>query len=416
MIAFSILLVSIVTISAIVTLLALGILVGKARREIASLRDRRRRERHEPRLLAVVNRRDGDAAGAGGAQFKAALGPGLTSGDLRVIETILADYAVRVEGVARERISQAYNELGFVDRYMRGLGARRWWRRADSAERLGLSRSPRATTLLVEAMQDPVPEVRLRAAKALGEIGGTAAVEPLLVALAQPNRWSTLRVADILSRMGAEAAVGIRDAFDRMPRPARLACLDILAKLRRLESLDFLREMLRSADPDERARSAHALGTTAHPAPTNDLVEALRDHEWPVRAMAAKALGRIGSPETVHALASALTDKQWWVRSNAANALKIMGPRGQKALLSVLQIADTFARHQAVLMLEETGVVEEFVGALASKQEGQREEAEGFVRTLVKLGRIDFLCDLARDYPNPRVRSRLDELLQEGAA
>ena len=29
------------------------------------------------------------------------------------------------------------------------------------------------------------------------------------------------------------------------------------------------------------------------------------------------------------------------------------------------------------------------------------------------LGRVDYLGDLARVYPNPRIRGRLDQLLQE---
>src|SRR5207249_10637684 len=124
----------------------------------------------------------------------------------RVVEAILSDHATRVRGVARERISQAFEELGFVDRYLEGLRARRWWRRADSAERLGLARSERAIDALVARMEDPVPEVRMRAAKSLGEIRGRAAVRPLVEALSRPSRCSTLRVADIRSRIGEEAA------------------------------------------------------------------------------------------------------------------------------------------------------------------------------------------------------------------
>ena len=415
MIAFRVLVFSILLITAVVLLLSLGILLGKARREFRALRDRVRRDKLEPRLLALVHRPENGSANGVTRVFKEEFGSLILGADRRVLEAILSDHAVRVEGIARTRISAAFDELSFVDSYLVGLTARRWWRRADSAERLGLARCERATTGLVEAMQDPVPEVRLRAAKAVGEIGGKAAVEPLLGALTQPNRWSTLRVADILSRMGPEAAEGIQDAYESMPPPARLASLDILAKLRRLESLDFLRRVLETGDRDEKARAAHALGATAHPAPTNDLVSALHDAEWPVRAMAAKALGRIGSPDAVLALASALTDKEWWVRSNSANALKHMGPRGQSALLSVLQITDTYARHQAVLMLQETGVIEDSVSELDSPQSEKKRSAEGLVRSLVKLGRVDFLGDLAKEYPNPRVRSRLTELLAERA-
>jgi HEAT repeat protein len=330
-----------------------------------------------------------------------------------VIEAILVDHAVRVRGVARERISQAFDELGFVDEYLRGLHSGRWWRRADSAERLGIARSERAIEPLVTLMSDPVAEVRLRAAKALGEIRGKAAVLPLVEALAHPNRWSTLRVADILSRMGVEAAEGIRRAWPAMPGPARLASLDILGKIHRLEATDFLCGVLREGSPDERARAAHALGMIGNPAALRDLVRALKDAEWPVRAMAAKALGRIGGSDGVDDLAEAIKDKEWWVRSNAAGALKAMGPRGEKALLGVIDDSDNYARHQAILMLEESGVLADYVAALDATEEESRRSAETLIRRLVGLGRTDFLSDLSHSYPNFRARVRLGKILEE---
>lgn len=416
MIAYRVLVGSVIAIGSVAFLLSVIILIGKAYREVQAFRDRKRRAQLEPRLLTVINRPASGGAKESDKPFLSEFGRGVSRAERRVREAILSDHALRVTGVARDRISRAFEEFGFVAGYLRGLRGRTWWRRADSAERLGLARSARAVEPLVAAMSDPVPEVRLRAAKALGEIRGRAAVKPLLEALGQTNRWSTLRIAEILARMGNEAAEGIREVYPTLPKPARLASLDILAKLRRLESLDFLRAVLKSKDTDERARAAHALGVTAHPGPVNDLVDALHDPEWPVRAMGAKALGRIGSPDTVMALASALTDKEWWVRSNAAVALKGMGPRGEKALLSVLQLSDNYARHQAVLMLEESGVVEDYVEDLDSKQPSEREEAETMIRRLVKLGRIDYLGDLAREYPNPRVRTKLGELLGEKAS
>ena len=404
MIAFRVLVWSILAIGAVAFVLSCLILASKAKREIRARRDRRRRDVLEPRILSLVNGGPRAEHSVGLPNpFLTEFGPATVPSERRVREAILTDHALRLQGTSRERISMAFEEFGYVDAWLRGLRTRTWWRRAESAEKLGIARSVRATDALVEALDDPVPEVRLRAAKALGEIRGRAAVRPLLDALMQPNRWSTLRIAEILARMG-KAAEGIREVYPSLPKQARLASLDILAKLRRLESLEFLRGVLKSDDADERARAAHALGMTAHPAAAEELVNALHDPEWPVRAMAAKALGRIGSPQTVLALASALTDKDWWVRSNAAVSLKMMGPRGEKALLSVLQLSDNYARHQAVLMLEESGVVEDYVEALDAKVDDARDEAEKLVRRLVKL---------AREYPNPRVRERLEKILQE---
>jgi HEAT repeat protein len=417
-IAYRILVIAILAVGGILTALAVGIVLNKARREARALADRRRRDALEPRILAAIHAeaRDTPSGSLPEKPFRLAVGSLPHGRDARVVEAVLADHATRVRGVARERISQAFEELGFVDLYMDGLSASWWWRRADSAERLGLARAIRATDALVARMEDPVAEVRMRAAKSLGEIRGRAAVRPLVEALARPSRWSTLRVADILSRMGEEAAEEIRIAWPRLTRPARLASLDILGKLHRLESIDFIAGVLRNADSDERARAAHALGMIGHAGPVPDLVRALQDPDWPVRAMSAKALGRIGSADAVEPLARALRDKEWWVRSNAAGAMKLLGPRGQQALVDTLEDQDPYARHQAVLMLQETGALAQFVSALDSRVEGERKAAERLIRLIVDMGRTDYLGDQAREYPNFRVRDRLDELLGKGRA
>jgi len=413
-IAYRILVIAILAVGGVLTALAVGIVINKARREARALADRRRREVLEPRLLSAIHAeaRQTPTGSLPETPFRLAVGAVPHGRDARVVEAILADHATRVRGVARERISQAFEELGFVDRYMDGLRASRWWRRADSAERLGLARAGRAVEALVARMEDPVSEVRMRAAKSLGEIRGRAAVRPLVEALARPSRWSTLRVADILSRMGDEAAEEIRIAWPRLTRPARLASLDILGKLHRLESIGFITGVLRNSDADERARAAHALGVIGHAGPIPELVSALEDTDWPVRAMSAKALGRIGSADAVEPLVRALRDKEWWVRSNAAGALKRLGPRGQQALVDALEDQDPYARHQAVLMLEETGALGQYVSALDSRVDAERHAAERLIRLIVGMGRIDYLGDQAREYPNFRVRDRLGELLE----
>ena len=42
-------------------------------------------------------------------------------------------------------------------------------------------------------------------------------------------------------------------------------------------------------------------------------------------------------------------------------------------------------------------------------------KAEVLIRQLVVLGRTDFLGDMAREYPNPRVRARIGQLLEGNA-
>jgi HEAT repeat protein len=429
-IALHVLVAAVLVVGGTLLALSIAIVVNKAVRDGRERAFARRRARLEPPLLAVIHADEPvDAGGSGNGKppavsetaaaslpeetyhFDLALGI-LGNGDRRVVEKILMDHAVRTNGVARHRITQAFEELGFVNDYLQGLGAQRWWRRADSAERLGLARSARSTDPLIARMNDPVSEVRLRAAKALGQIRGKGAVAPLLTALARPDRWSTVRIADILGGMGEEAAEGLIAAWPALLGGSRLACLDVLGKLRRPEAIEFLIGILRDGMPDERARAAHALGRIGHPRPVPALVAALQDPDWPVVAMAAKALGAIGALDAVEPLSRAMRHKEWWVRANAAAALKAMGLRGRQALLDVLDDTDAYARQQAVLMLQESGALAQAVIDLESNDEKTRAQADALVRKLMALGRTDSLIDMAREHPNFRVRVKLDRILE----
>jgi HEAT repeat protein len=341
------------------------------------------------------------------------LGGGLARRDRIVYEEIVLDHIQRVRGIEQERLARTLDELGFVKGWRRGLGSSHWWRRAEAAEKLGLSRAEKASDELIAAMRDPVEEVRLRSAKALGTIGGRAALEPLIRALSEPNRWSAIRIADILTDLGREVAVELVDRYPTLNRHGRLAALDILGRIHSVESSPFLAARLDDEDRDVRARAAHALGAIGDPAAADALARRLDDSEWPVRAMAAKALGRIRHLPSIGALCKAMRDREWWVRANAADAVRAMGEEGIAALERMLDDGDVYARHQAVQMLQESGQLELRVAQLASPDKAIRAEAEGVVRKIAAAGQTGRLREAAEMHDEPRVRDALAALLPQ---
>jgi HEAT repeat protein len=384
-------------------LLLATILVIKVRRQMGEARRRRRRAILEP----IVLRHGAAAAGTLLEALPAPPGPV----DRDVLEAILLDQVQAVRGAVRERFSRAFQELGLVDRQVRRLQSGRAWIRADAAEKLGRMRAPGTTAALARAMEDPVLEVRLRAARALASAGGHAAVSRLVAALSQPSRWSTIRIADILSGMGEDAVADLLREYPRLPAAARVPVIDIFGRVRSLTAIPVLRAILDDSDTDIRARAAHALGQIGDPGSVPDLIRTLSDPEWPVRAMAARALGRISGTEAVEPLCGVLTDGQWWVRVNAAEALRAKGPQGQSALIGMLDSDDPYAREQSVLMLEEAGVLDEAVGNLRSSDGDARALAEALIRRVAVLGRTDLLRQLGADHTDPEVREDLAGLL-----
>jgi len=396
------LVVTAVSIAALFLVLTLLIVLGKGWREVRDGSRRARRRVLEPLVLKYAHGSD--------ASIFSVLGGAIARRDRVVVETILLDHVSRVRGIERERLCRALDELGFVDRFLAGLHGSRWWRRAEAAENLGLAGAQRATAPLAAALADDVPEVRLRAAKALGLVGGRAAVLPLVNALAAPSRWSTIRIADILTGMGSEVVKELMDAFPKLNAHAKLASLDILGRIHALPAVPWLLVRLDDPESDVRARAAHALGAIGAVDAAPALRKALADDAWPVRAMAARALGRVHDVEAIPALCAALRDREWWVRANAAEALKLAGPMGVEALEGMLSDADLYAKHQACLMLEESGMLDRRVDQLASSG-ALLLAAESVVSRFVRAGQISRLRELASTHAEAAVRENLARLL-----
>lgn len=398
----SALVVTVLSIATLFLVLTVVIVLGKGWRDVRDgWRSSRRREL-EPRVLAYAH---GSAA-----SILSALGGGIRRRDRAVVETILLDHASRIRGIEHERLCRALDELGFVDRFLARLSGSSWWRRAEAAENLGLAAASRATSKLAAALEDDVSEVRLRAAKALGLVGGRAAVLPLVNALAEPNRWSTIRIADILTDMGSEVVQELMDGFPKLNAHAKLAALDILGRIHSLDAVPWLLKRLEDPEADVRARAAHALGAIGVVDAAPALRKALGDADWPVRAMAAKALGRLRDVPAIPALCDALRDQEWWVRANAAEALRLAGPPGVEALEGMLTDADRFAKHQACLMLEDAGLLDRRVAQLAASGP-LRAAAESVVTRFVLAGQLGRLRELADTHAEANVRDALARLL-----
>jgi HEAT repeat protein len=402
------LVVAIVLIGAVFLALTVLIVLNKGWRESRARWRRVRRFRVEPRVLAFVH---GDEA-----SILPRFPGGVGRLDRAVLEDVLLDHVQRVKGIAQVRIRKAIDELGYVDRYLERLRQRRWWDRAQAAERLGLAGAARATDRLIAAMEDPEPEVRIRAAKALGTIGGKAAIRPLVHALDERSRWSSIRIADILTDMGVDVVTELTTHFPSLTPAGKVAALDVLGRVRSLHVAPWIRERANDPDRDVRARACHALGAVGDPDAGPTLRRALRDPDWPVRAMGAKALGKIRQLEAIPDLCETMRDREWWVRSNSARALQAMGAPGRDALVWMLEDRDEFARHQAVLMLEESGFLDEKVETLALPEAQARADGEAFVKRFLEIGQTGRLHELAANHGDARVRGALRTMIERSSA
>jgi HEAT repeat protein len=222
---------------------------------------------------------------------------------------------------------------------------------------------------LGDALDDESAEVRLKAAIALGRVGGAAAapllLERLTVAAEQDRGALGIALSGALARAtdGALAA-RVRTAVASAPEAARDALIEGLGRMHAREagaalaaladgSIDDRRKVAEAlaghpesaaallklagdADPGVRAGAVWSLGTVgtlAHLAVVEPLV---KDPDAAVAGNAAAALGRIAArehaPERASAvLCPALTQERPYVRANALEGLSLAGARCEAA-------------------------------------------------------------------------------------
>jgi len=148
------------------------------------------------------------------------------------------------------------------------------------------------------------PSARAEAARALGSIGDTRSVDPLLRSLKDPDRSVRFTVAESLGRIGDSMAV---------------------------DQLSVT--LVTDTDWYVRLHAAAALGEIGDSRAVRPLTQALKDEEKAVREWSARALGNIRDSRALEPLTVASADRESSVRNAAIDALAKLGVRRLTAAL-----------------------------------------------------------------------------------
>lgn len=256
----------------------------------------------------------------------------------RALEPIVVAMVRKLRGEARGALVNLLFRRGTIARHARRLRQHGAVGRARSAELLGLlgEHAPRAELERLLA-GDRYPEVRIVAARALGEIGNPQSAPALLAASVGARAVPLRIVARSLDRLGPGAASALVDAMRHSDPTVRAIAAEILGLAGTVTAVGVLASHLHhDPDDDVRIRSARALGRIGVPSAIASLRRCVVPEE-PVglRAVAARAIGDIGGAEAVRLLGRLLADEHHVVASNAARALGGLGPAALTALREV---------------------------------------------------------------------------------
>jgi len=177
------------------------------------------------------------------------------------------------------------------------------WSKSDSALR--------AVPVFIEELKCPDFSHRWRAATGLGEIGDTAAVEPLI---------QTLVDAELGVRSAAREALDKVNSRWSGTDAARRSVPLLIQALKEPRASEGALQALEMIDPQWNRTEAALRAVPV-------FIRALKDPWSPTRSAAASALGRIGDKSALEPLKQALKDPNWEVRRASIRALAQIGDK-----------------------------------------------------------------------------------------
>lgn len=222
------------------------------------------------------------------------------------------------------------------------------------------------------------PNIRERAARALGELGDARAVEPLLKA--------------------------VKYSVDRYFQEAVCRAL---GQLKDPRAVDFLIGMLRDPDLHVRLAAVEALGQIKDRRAAAPLLRSLDKPDWSEREAAVLALGKIGDTRAMESLLELLRENDTRLSDAASVALAGMGGAVVPPLLLLLKDPDTEIRHRGVSVftrLKDESALSPLI--LALEDPGSWEFRQGAALSLMNWGgsqAVEPLIKALKD-PQPEVR------------
>jgi HEAT repeat protein len=245
--------------------------------------------------------------------------------DDAALAAMLAELSPSLAGETRRAIAGYFESSGAVGRALREATHPLAHRRAESAAALGDMCSDQAEPVLLMALNDRDPDVRLAAARSLGRLRSRAAVVPILHSLACRHVPRAVAANAVLT-IGAAALPGLRTLI-RTEHPAtRAAAVELLGRLGNPRDGESLRERLTDEAPLVRERACEALAHLGAGDVGQAVEDLLADRERSVRAAAAAALATVGGPGNASRLLEIVYDDCAEVAEIAAATLTAIAP------------------------------------------------------------------------------------------
>lgn len=331
-----------------------ALVVLRLRRQVRHARAERAAEPHRARLLALLCAEGEDRDGILRTLVE------LDDRSWRALEPVAQSFLGKVTGQAASSLVELFEQRGLAERAMADLRRRGRTRRARAAETLGRLRHQAAVDGLLPLLDDPDPDVRVVAVRALGRIGDPSVAPALLGTLYGPHAVPPSVVVLALTALGPGARRLIAAGLDSPQPLVRAAAVEALGATGATGwETRIALALTTDPHPEVQIRAARALGAlgTSREA-LEPLLHAL-DAGRPasLRSVAAGALGRLGDPGVAGRLGELLGDPAPRVAATAARSMARLGQAGEWELRRALGgIHGERAARQAAAALAEAAI------------------------------------------------------------
>ncbi len=194
---------------------------------------------------------------------------------------------------------------------------------------LAIRRDSEVAGVVGSALIDPHPDIRVKAARILGEMEFPEAMEALVHSLDAPARELREAVTSSLSRHMGKNPKRAEQLMKEIPstKTRKLGMVWLLGKTRRRGAMRLLVQYLQDEEGDVRAAAVGALAKYRMETVARFLRLSLSDPNGRVRAAAVNALSRMRTSEWEEEMEKMLADPDSFVRRRSAIALFRMGSK-----------------------------------------------------------------------------------------
>ena len=285
----------------------------------------------------------------------------------RTIEGMLGDTSSQRRDVAsklavRLRVVDRYIE--------RARTAPAWAERAHAVKVLGELALPICVPVLGAVLRDRYEDAAIRASagEALAKINDPDAVPALAKEMLEVDEHATPLLAEVIVRFGKSATGAVLGLLAAQDHPAvRVWAARILGSINDSTAIEPLISRLRDRQELLRVAAADALGVFKDRRALQPLTQVmLRDPAPQVRAHAAAAVGQIAGDQAASVLIAAFSDPDFATRLRAIEAFESMQLTDTSALERALNDSNAEVRKRAAVALDRSGHLEHIVGQLAS--------------------------------------------------